>query len=108
VPLDALGRGDGDVGGREGGGGEDAGLGGEVGTEVERGGVAAAAAEENSREAVIKLLLDRGADVSLENRNGWSAFQLAALNGHEKVETLFMLRKVPEPEDFYGLQKLFS
>ena len=57
---------------------------------------------------IIKLLLERGADVSIQNRSGWSALQVAVFNRHEEVEQLFTVCGAPEPEDFYGLEKLFS
>jgi len=56
---------------------------------------------------VVQLLLEKGVDVSIEDRNGWSALQLAALNGQEAVEKLFVIHGSPEIEDLYGLQKLF-
>ena len=55
----------------------------------------------------MKLLLNNGADIGIENRSGWTALQLAALNSHDGVEQLLVARGAPEPEDFYGLQKLF-
>jgi ankyrin repeat protein len=64
-------------------------------------------AARQGHEAVVRLLLDNSADTSIENRSGWTALQLAALNSHDGVEQLFVIRGAPEPEDFYGLQKLF-
>jgi hypothetical protein len=61
----------------------------------------------NGREAVVRLLLDKGAELGIENRSGWTALQLAALNSHDGVEQLLVIRGAPEPEDFYGLQRLF-
>ena len=61
----------------------------------------------NGHADVVQLLLEKGVDVSIEDRNGWSALQLAALNGQEAVEKLFVIHGSPEIEDLYGLQKLF-
>jgi ankyrin repeat protein len=58
-------------------------------------------------EAVVKLLLDTGSEVEIESRGGWTALQLAALNGHEGIEQLLVIYGSSEPEDFYGLQQLF-
>jgi ankyrin repeat protein len=55
----------------------------------------------------VKLLLNNGADIGIENRSGCTALQLAALNSHDGVEQLLVVRGAPEPEDFYGLQKMF-
>jgi ankyrin repeat protein len=57
--------------------------------------------------AVIKLLLEKGANTSIVDRRGWTALQLAALKRHERVEQLLVIYGAFEPEDFYGLQKLF-
>jgi ankyrin repeat protein len=54
------------------------------------------------------LTLSTGADISIENESGWTSLQLAALNSHYVVKQLLVIRGAPEPEDFYGLQKLFS
>jgi ankyrin repeat protein len=43
-------------------------------------------AAEKGHEAVVKLLLNKGAEVGIENRGGWTALQLAALNRHEGLE----------------------
>ena len=56
----------------------------------------------------MKLLLNKGAEVGVESRGGWTALQLAALNGHERVEQLLIIHGLPEPDDFFGLQTLFS
>jgi ankyrin repeat protein len=61
----------------------------------------------NGRKAVVKLLLDNGANINIEDRSGWTALQLAALNRYEEVEQLFVIYGAHEPEDFYGLQRLF-
>lgn len=61
----------------------------------------------SGHEAVVKLLLKKGAEVGIENRGGWIALQLAALNRHEGVEQLLVIHGSSEPEDFYGLQQLF-
>jgi ankyrin repeat protein len=55
----------------------------------------------------VKLLLEKGADISIENRGGWIAIQIAALNRHKGVEQLLVIHRASNPEDFYGLQKLF-
>jgi ankyrin repeat protein len=56
---------------------------------------------------VVKLLLEEDADTGVENRDGWTALQLAALNRYEWVAQLFRIYGVSEPEDFYGLERLF-
>jgi ankyrin repeat protein len=56
---------------------------------------------------VARPLLEHGADTSIENRSRWTALQLAALNRHEGVQQLLVTHGASEPEDFYGLQKLF-
>ncbi|KAE9372834.1 ankyrin [Stipitochalara longipes BDJ] len=65
-------------------------------------------AAEKGHAAVVKLLLDRDADMSIENKSGWTALQLAALSSHREVERLLVIHGAPDPEDFYGLEKLFS
>ena len=57
--------------------------------------------------SVVRLLLKTGSDVQIENRGGWTPFQLAVLNGHDEVERLLALHGPSEPDDFYGLQQLF-
>jgi ankyrin repeat protein len=64
-------------------------------------------AVEKGHEAVVKLLLNKGAEVGIENRGGWTALQLAALNRHEGLEQLLVIHGSSEPGDFYGLQQLF-
>jgi ankyrin repeat protein len=64
-------------------------------------------AAENGHEAVVQVLLDNGADIGIENTSGWTALQLAVLNRREGVERLLLKYGALEPEDFYGLQKLF-
>ena len=58
-------------------------------------------------EVVVKLLLNNNTNISVENKSGWTALQLAALNSHDNIEQLLVIRGAAEPEDFYGLQKLF-
>src|SRR3954451_24228557 len=65
-------------------------------------------AAQGGHTATVTLLLDRWADMSIENKSGWTALQLAALRGYEDVERLLVKHKSPDPEDFYGLEKLFS
>ncbi|KAM0130848.1 hypothetical protein ACHAO1_007629 [Botrytis cinerea] len=65
-------------------------------------------AAENGHEAAIRLLLNQGADINRVDRNGWTALQIAALNNRENIELLLVSHKATYPEDFYGLQKLFS
>jgi ankyrin repeat protein len=61
----------------------------------------------SGHKAVVTLLLDNSAVIGIENSNGWTALQLAAFGGHEGVEQLLGIHGALEPEDFYGLQKLF-
>ena len=39
----------------------------------------------NSHEAVVRLLIEKGASVQSRNKDGWSAGQNAAENGHEVI-----------------------
>jgi ankyrin repeat protein len=64
-------------------------------------------AAEHGHKAVVKLLLMKGVEMRIENRGGWTALQLAALNRHEGVELLLETYGLLQPEDFYGLQQLF-
>lgn len=64
-------------------------------------------AARQGHEVVVRLLLDNGTDISIANRSDWTALQLAALNSHDGVKQLLVIRGAPEPEGFYGLQKLF-
>jgi ankyrin repeat protein len=61
----------------------------------------------NGHASVIELLLDKGADIDVEDKLGWTALQLAAFNRYVQVEQLLILNGASEPEDFYGLQRLF-
>jgi ankyrin repeat protein len=62
----------------------------------------------SGHEGVVQLLLDNSADIGIENRSGWTALQIAAFSGHEGAERLLVTHGGPDPEDFYGLEKLFS
>ncbi|KAH9204100.1 hypothetical protein DL95DRAFT_439405 [Leptodontidium sp. 2 PMI_412] len=64
-------------------------------------------AARQGHEVVVRLLLDNGVNISIANRSGWTALQLAALNSHDGIEQLLVIRGTPEPEDFYWVQKLF-
>jgi ankyrin repeat protein len=50
-------------------------------------------ATRNGYEAVVKLLLDKCANLGIENKSDW---------------TLLVTHGAPDPEDFYGLEKLFA
>ena len=45
---------------------------------------------ERGNEAVVRLLLERKADVDARDENGWVALHGAAWNGHEVVVGLLM------------------
>ena len=49
------------------------------------GGTALIAASENGQDALARLLLEHGANVSLANENGWTALKAASCEGHEAV-----------------------
>ena len=49
-------------------------------------------AAENGHERVAELLLQRGAEVNLQNSDGWTALMQAAINGHERVVELLLQR----------------
>jgi hypothetical protein len=63
-------------------------------------------AAKSGHEGVVQLLLNNNADISVENNSRWTALQLAAFSRHEGVERLLLTH--PDPEDFYGLERLFS
>jgi ankyrin repeat protein len=43
-------------------------------------------AAQNGNESVVKLLVERGADVKGISKDGWTAIHMAAQNGHDPVE----------------------
>jgi ankyrin repeat protein len=51
-------------------------------------------AAEHSREAVVKLLLKRGAVIDAEDKDGWTPLSFAALHGHEAVVKLLLEKGV--------------
>jgi ankyrin repeat protein len=59
-------------------------------------------------EAVVKLLLEQGASTDIEDRGRLTVLQLAAFNKQENIEQLLVTQGAFIPEDFYGLQTLFS
>ena len=64
-------------------------------------------AAESGHEAVVRLMLDNGVDISIENRSGRTALQLAALNSHHGIEQLLVIRGAPEPEGFLDFKNCF-
>ncbi|RDW62198.1 hypothetical protein BP6252_11631 [Coleophoma cylindrospora] len=65
-------------------------------------------AASNGHESVIQLLMSRGADLDMENTNGWTALQLAVLYGQDNAERLLVRLGASIPEDWLGLEQLFS
>ena len=49
-------------------------------------------AARNGHEDVVKLLLDRGAEVNAKDANGWTALHLATRQGHKGVVLLLLGR----------------
>ena len=47
-------------------------------------------AAENGHEAVVKLLVEKGADLESKDRDGQTPLSLAAMNGHEAVVKLLV------------------
>jgi ankyrin repeat protein len=52
-------------------------------------------AAENGHEAVVRLLLERKADVNAKDNDGWTSLSWAADNGHETAVKL-ILKKVAD------------
>ncbi|RDW73350.1 hypothetical protein BP6252_07257 [Coleophoma cylindrospora] len=65
-------------------------------------------AAENGHETIVKMLLDKGADITSENGSGWTALHRMAIGGNRNMELLLVDHGALEPEDFFGLQQLFS
>ena len=57
---------------------------------------------------MVKFLLDNSTDCTIESPDDWILLQLAAFNKHSGVENLLVIHRVPEPEDFYGLEQMFG
>jgi len=49
-------------------------------------------AANNGHERAVELLLQRGAEVDLQDSDGWTALMCAADNGHERVVELLLRR----------------
>ena len=47
-------------------------------------------AAENGHEAVVKLLLEEGAELETKSNNGWTPLFYAAENGHKAVVKLLL------------------
>jgi ankyrin repeat protein len=61
-----------------------------IGATNNRGKTALHLAAENNRIALVKLLLDNGADPAARSDGGWTALHNAAEKGHEEVVTLLL------------------
>lgn len=62
-----------------------------------RGMTALHIASEHGHEAVVQLLLDKGAELEAKDDNGWTALHFAAEEGHEAIVQL-LLDRGAEPE----------
>jgi ankyrin repeat protein len=62
---------------------------------------------ENAHEAMVQLLLENNVNTDVEDSRGWTALQLATIEGRTGVEQLLAMNGASEPDDFYGLQMLF-
>ncbi|KAH0542984.1 hypothetical protein FGG08_002672 [Glutinoglossum americanum] len=49
-------------------------------------------AASNGHEPIVKLLLERGADIEAKDKDGWTVLQRAVSNGHELVVNLLLER----------------
>ena len=49
-------------------------------------------AAKNGHERAVELLLQRGAEVDLQDSDSWSALMCAADNGHERMVELLLRR----------------
>jgi ankyrin repeat protein len=58
---------------------------------------------ESRPEAVVKLLLEAKADVSVEDNDGWTALHIAAKNGYEAVVKLLLASSVPSVNSAHGM-----
>ncbi|KAH0563336.1 hypothetical protein GP486_002098 [Trichoglossum hirsutum] len=60
-------------------------------------------AVENGHEAVVRLLLEKGADLESKSEYGWTSLMCAALNGHEAVTRLLLEKGADlESKNRYG------
>ena len=59
-------------------------------------------ATENGHEAVVKLLLDKNADVETKDKYGQTPLSRATKNGHEAVVKLLDKNADVESKDSYG------
>ncbi len=55
---------------------------------------------QNRREAVFQLLLEKSANIEIENGSAWTALQLAARNNHDGIEHLMVIHEEPVADDF--------
>ena len=45
---------------------------------------------QNGHEAIVSLLLEKGADVNAKNNDGWTPLHWASENGHEAIVSLLL------------------